>query len=142
MFRMSDKELAEQLLAMASQLTKLASNLSESDRKEAEFPAERWPQVEARTCLICETPILRTETPARGAHNRCYKRLIERIKLGELTDSQAVAMGKLTPAQKGGRKPSITSETVDQIIREAAGQYEGTAKAAKKPPTKPKPGKP
>lgn len=142
MFRMDNQELAEQLHSIASQLSKLAAQIAEKNEPEAISPQSALEKVADGICLICDNPITPTEKHNRGAHHKCYAAMLDEIKRGSITEAQAIASGKLLAPRKGGRKPSESRIKLAEFVMEVTGQYEGTAKAAKKPPTKPKPGKP
>jgi hypothetical protein len=138
---MSDKDVSKQLLAIASQLTKIASVVAKHGKGDASFPLEALEKVAQSICLICNEAIVAPERADRGAHHRCYKQMREQIKSGELTDEKAVSLGLLTPPDKGGRKPSA-AKGIGDIIQEAEARAEETSKAPKKPTTKRKPEKP
>ena len=137
---MEHDEVAKQLLAIASQLEALASQLAESIDTEAAFPVSMWAKVDQGICLICDEPILPIEKSMRGAHNRCYKQMRDKINETKTTDEKQVKLGRLLPGKKGGRKPSKTALKVESLIREDAAQYEETKAAPKKSAKKSPPG--
>jgi hypothetical protein len=138
---MSDKYVSKQLLAIASQLTKLASVVAKQGKGDASFPLEALEKVAQGICLICNEAIVPPERADRGAHHRCYRQMREQINAGELTDEKAIALGLLTPPEKGGRKPTAT-KAASEVIQEAEARAAETSKAPKKPATKRKPEKP
>lgn len=69
------------------------------------FPAWANDLVRERVCLVCREKVKREERYLRGCHERCRKQIERSIEAGELTDAQAVALGKLAAKKSPGRPP-------------------------------------
>jgi hypothetical protein len=86
---------------------------------EVRFPQDKQQLVDDRVCLTCGRS-LGDSRGIRGNHEYCVKVVNSRIKSGELTETQAVSLGLLTPRQTTGRKKSA----IHQRINEVASQIE------------------
>jgi hypothetical protein len=54
-------------------------------------------------CLACEQP-LGDSRVLRGCHERCCKATYRGIKSGKTTEQERMELGKLLPAESGGRR--------------------------------------
>jgi hypothetical protein len=80
-----------------------------------EFPQEAGDRLASGKCLTCGKPL--DGRVLRGNHERCHKRVIRRIRDGELTESEAITAGLLTMSSSGGR-PRILDDRLHQVIAE------------------------
>jgi hypothetical protein len=135
LFRMDAKQIENELRTIAKRLEIVASHLaSVAKTSDVEFPATSLTLVEKRICLRCDEKIPEDDEAIRGNHNKCYKAIDREIKSGKFSEADAIRAGKLTPAKKGGRKPSQNAVKTFLTVQEAKSLYAEKAEV----PTKPK----
>jgi len=141
LFRMDAKQIENELRAIAKRLEMVASHIdSFAKTSDVEFPAASLTLVEKRICLRCDEKIADNKEAIRGNHNKCYKAIDREIKSGKFSEADAIRAGKLTPAKKGGRKPSQNAVKTFLTVQEAKSLYVEKAEAPSKPKASKQPG--
>lgn len=107
---MVSNSLADRLAAIINQLQAVHAEMVEPLPR---LPLEAEKRLAAGVCLLCNKRIAKTETPLRGTHEKCYRRIKRRIANGELTDSDAVRSGIWAAKTEAGRKPK---DSLDKLI--------------------------
>jgi hypothetical protein len=96
---MSDIDLRERLLKLAAELQNIAQELSEDPI----IPVE----IDRVTCPVCGEVLDDGGRIVRGVHERCYKTIARKKKVGE-----AEIKGILFPKEKTGRKAKFDLEKI------------------------------
>jgi hypothetical protein len=113
--------------------------IAELDALNPVFPESAAKKVRDGLCLNCGQPL--GDDTTRACHTACYHRINTSIRLGELTEREAIERGLLPPKGKPGRK-RITDDALSKVIESQtiiAGQDEGIAQKYDKKSKKPKP---
>lgn len=111
-----NEQISKELLVIAERLVNLAQRLS------AQKAAVSRVKKDMSTCVTCGKPIPEGHRPVRGAHYKCYRRLIRMVREGLISEDEVVRSGKLLPPEPGGRNPSAAKFDYAASIREAARQ--------------------
>lgn len=121
---MDPQHIAQRLDKAISELQELRTLvLADAKPMEAAFPAEALAKVNARICLICGRTIAKKQKRVRACHEACNRAVLDKIKLGVFTDTEAVARGLLTPPKKGGR-PMRKDTALAEAVAEKQSTYD------------------
>lgn len=90
--------------------------LVSSDFGERGFPGEAQQLVNNRICLQCKQAIDAKERVIRGCHDKCYKKVMARIREGAVTKDEAVAGGHIAPPNVKGRPKKELA--IDRLVEE------------------------
>jgi len=113
-FTTDQKEIAKTIDSIISQMITLKELLLGSV-KEVESPPEAIEQAQKGLCLLCGRPLSDFKTrPSRGCHAQCYKQVMAKIKVGPLTEAEAIETGMLLKEKAGGRPPIVDIDAVIQ----------------------------
>lgn len=119
-------EISQRLLSLATQLTTASSKVALTRK-----PKDKL------NCTNCGKPIAEGHRPVRGAHYKCYRRLIRLVREGLITEDEVVASGKLLPPEPGGRLPSTAKLDLVATLKEEARQAAEKAEETLRPKAKP-----
>jgi hypothetical protein len=113
--------------------------IAELDALDPVFPEAAAKKAQAGLCLNCGEPL--GPEPMRGCHEACYHRINTSIRLGELTERDAIERGLLAPKAKPGRKRK-TDDALSKVLgtqsKTVPNDFETLQKNGNKP-RKPKP---
>lgn len=70
--------------------------------------------MEQGICLQCGKKIGPKQRVIRGCHDSCYKRVMERIEAGDLTEQEAITAGQIAAKRITGRPKKTTA--IDEYL--------------------------